>query len=369
MKTKKELLSVHYDEIGPELIIQTYDPDLNFHGVLVIDNTKRGLGKGGIRMTETVNTNEVCRLARAMSYKNALADLPFGGAKGGIAAHPRSLTKSRKKAMVQSFARSIAPYMPKRYVGAPDMNMAESEMAWIVEEVKNRKAVTGKPLRLGGLPHELGSTGYGVFLSSLVGLEHLKLLPHQACASIAGWGNVGSFAHKFLEESGVKIVAVSDSQGTAYREKGIEYEKLLKVKKKKGSVIHYPGAKKFKHEDIYEIITDILIPAAGPDVINSANVRKVKARMIVEGANISLGFGAEEKLFKKKILVIPDIIANAGGVISSYAEHTGKSQKQMFALIEKKITTNVEKLLIEAKRKNILPREAARLIARKRILS
>lgn len=370
-----------YDEIGPAYIIKVYDPKLNFHGVAVLDNLNLGLAKGGIRMTGTVSPVEVSRLARAMSYKNALAGLPFGGGKSGIMVDPKGMSLSKKKAIIQSFAKMLRPFVPQYYIAGPDINTTEREMQWFAEAHGEWESVTGKPANYvskkggktrRGLPHELGSTGFGVALSAKVALEFKEVNLSGAEITIAGYGNVGVFAHKFLEEWGAKIVAVSDSTGTIYDRSGLDFKKLSTAKAKKGSVLEYPAtatSKKLSRDVIYELSCDVMIPAAGPDVINDSNVDKVKAKIIVEGANIPMVEEYEKKLHKKDILIVPDIIANAGGVISSYAEYKGFDEKHMFKLVEEKIVPNVKEVLAFTAKGGHAPREAAIKIAKQRILA
>ncbi|PIT93230.1 MAG: Glu/Leu/Phe/Val dehydrogenase [Candidatus Harrisonbacteria bacterium CG10_big_fil_rev_8_21_14_0_10_38_8] len=384
-KQEKQENSINYDDIGPELVIETHDPKLGFKGVLVIDNTKRGMGKGGIRMSLSADSVEVSRLARAMTYKNALANLPFGGAKSGITIDGKNLTKENKKKIVQSFAKAIKPFVPHKYIAAPDINMGENEMKWFVEATGEWESITGKPadfcsveksptnaVKKGkkrcGLPHELGSTGYGVALSAIVAAEFIGKEIKDMRVSIAGYGNVGTFAHKFLQEKGAKIIAVSDSSGTIFNRDGIDYEDLIKVKTKTGSVNNYKDATKLTSNVIYTLTTDILIPAAGSDVINKENIKKIKAEIIIQGANIPMADEEEKYLHDRKTIIVPDIIANAGGVISSYAEYVGMNEKQMFNLVEKKIIPNVKEILKTSRAKKITPRKAALQIARKRIL-
>jgi len=161
------------DMLGPEKIIEVYNPKVGMHGFVVIDNTALGPGKGGIRMTPSVSEEEVARLARAMTYKNALAELPFGGAKSGIIANDRELTKLEKKEIVVAFSKALKGIIPREYVAAPDMNMAEEEMEWFSKANGSKKACTGKPKKMGGLPHELGSTGYGVAIATEVAVNFL----------------------------------------------------------------------------------------------------------------------------------------------------------------------------------------------------
>lgn len=371
---------VFKDEIGPAYIIQTYDPVLDFRGIVVIDNLNLGVGKGGIRMTEEVSVEEVFRLARAMTFKNALADLPFGGAKSGIIWNPRKHTLEEKKAVMESFARSLKAIVPKLYIAGPDINTSEHEMQWFAEANGNWKSATGKPAnycmkifgkgeKKCGIPHEFGSTGFGVVQSAKVALEFAGIKLEGATAAIAGFGNVGTFAMKHFEELGIKTIAVSDSRGTIRNPKGISYAKLIKFKESGRSVLEYEDAEKLGRDEIYELAVDALIPAATPDVINESNHKKIQAKTIIEGANIPMQVNYEEYLHKNGILVVPDIIANAGGVISSYAEYRGYNPKRMFETVEKKIIKNVRAVLRASQKQGLPPRQVAIEIAKKRIFS
>lgn len=356
-----------FDKFGPELLINVYDPRTGMRGFLVIDNTTLGPGKGGIRMTPNVSLEEVFRLARTMTWKNALAGIPFGGAKGGIIWN--SGTDSSKKKYVRAFARAIGDLIPKKYIAGPDVNSGEREMQWIAEALKDKKASTGKPTKMGGLPHELGSTGFGVAESAKIAMDLYGIDIKKARIGIEGFGNVGSFAFKFLSEAGASIVAVSDSRGTAYLENGgFEGTKLASIKKQRKSVSDYPKADKLEREAVFSLPLDVLVLATVTDVINESNKNLVKAKIIVEGSNIPMSEKIETEFFKKGILVVPDFVANAGGVISSYAEYMGYSPKKMFALVKEKINRSARSVLAESIRKNKNPREVGMKIARERVL-
>lgn len=349
------------------MIVKVYNQKFQTWAYLVIDSLKLGPGKGGIRMTPSVTEEEVSRLAHAMTLKNALAGIPFGGAKSGINFDPKTHTAKEKKEIVEWFARELKPLLVHSYIAGPDINMTEKEMAYFVQAVKNNRAATGKPKKLGGLPHELGSTGYGVAQAAKLALEFKKIPIKQASVAIEGYGNVGMFAHQFLQEMGAKIVAVSDSRGTVYLESGLDHKKLLKIKQQTGSVINYPSAKKLTHQEIFTLPVDVLIPAALPDVINENNVAQVKAKIIVEGANIPMQVKFEERLHEKNVLIIPDIVANAGGVISSYAEYKNFNSKKMFKLVEEKITASTEQMLKVLAKSKQTPRQIALKIAEKKL--
>ncbi len=365
---------IEYDDLGPEKIVDVYDPESGMRGFVVIDNTIRGPGKGGIRLTPTVTVEEVSRLARAMTLKCALSDLPFGGAKSGIVADDRKISEQKKKKLVEAFAKSLKNLSPSEYIAAPDMNTGEKEMAIYAKANGSMKSCTGKPSNLCvrpgeecGLPHEYGSTGYGVARSALVAIKELGKSPEKTTVAIEGFGNVGTFTMKHLEEEGVKIVAVSDSKGVTYNDKGLDYKKVYKTKEETGTVTNYKDGKKLNNEKLFGLEVDILIPGALPDVINEKNYKKIRAKAIVEAANIPINHDIEEKLHKRGVLIVPDIIANSGGVISSYAEYRGYNPKKMFSLVKNKIEKNTKLVLQRAKLKKISTRKASIEIALSRI--
>ncbi|MBT3406315.1 Glu/Leu/Phe/Val dehydrogenase [Candidatus Woesearchaeota archaeon] len=358
---------VDYDEVGPEKIIQVYDPKTKLRGVVVIDNTALGPGKGGCRMTPTVNEEEVKGLARAMTWKNAMADLPFGGAKSGIFANSKEITKEEKKSIVEAFGRALRGIAPAIYISAPDMYMGEEEMRQMAEAHGDHKCCTGKPLDMNGLPHELGSTGFGVAQSAFVAIEHLGLNCDQITFTVDGFGNVGTFAAKFLTERGAKFIAASDSKGVIYNPNGLDYDKLMCVKGEMGSVVKYDDGEVLPGEKIAEIKTDLFIPAAKPDIIHEANKDKVDAKIICCGANIPMSARIEEEMHEKGVLVVPDFVANAGGVISSYIESIDGKEEEVFPMIEDKVVKNTKLMLERAKEKGISARQAAIEIAKERI--
>ncbi len=356
-----------FDNIGPEKILEVYDAQSGMRGFLVIDNTCRGPGKGGIRMTPDVSREEVFGLARAMTFKNALADLPFGGAKSGIIADSKKISPKKKEEIVRAFSRALKSVCPSLYIAAPDMNIAEKEMKIFAEENGDLKSCTGKPKEIGGLPHELGSTGFGVAQATLIGIKHLNLNPENLNFTVEGFGNVGVFAAKFLTEKGLKLVGVSDSKGCLYQPNGIDFEKLFEVKKQTGSIINYGSGEIFSADKIVSLKTDILIPAAIPNLITEENFQEVKAKIIVEGSNIPMTAETEERLSQKGILIIPDIIANAGGVISSYVEYIRGNEEEMFKMIQEKIIKNTQEILKRSRDKKNIPRKIAMDIAKERI--
>ena len=273
-----------FDEFGPEKIFEVYDHKSGMHGFVVVDNSALGVGKGGIRMTPTVTIDEVASLARTMTWKNALADLPFGGAKAGIVADDRNISEEKKKGIVESFSRAIKPICPSYYVAGPDMNTGEQEMRWFADANGDWHSCTGKPssmcMRLFGkkgekcgIPHEFGSTGFGVYHATKIAAPFAGLDLRKASVAIEGFGNVGTFAMEYLSKE-TKVVAVSDSKGIIYNDKGLEYKRLMKVKKEKGTVTAYGSGRVIKEsKDIIPLDVDILVTAAIPDLIKREDVK------------------------------------------------------------------------------------------------
>jgi len=363
------------DNLGPEKLIEVYDQETGMHGFLVIDNTWLGVAKGGLRMTPGVSLEEVFQLARVMTYKNALAGLPFGGGKSGIVANVKKISLEEKFELIRSFSKAISHLCPAVYIAGPDVNTGEREMAEFVRANGSLKAATGKPADMCvkpgvecGIPHEFGSTGFGVVQVILEVLTFLGKNIKGMKVAIAGFGNVGTFAASLLDQQGAKIIAISDSSGTTYNPEGLNVQKIFDVKREKGTVVANPDGEKLKNEDIFTLNNvDILIPAALGGVITSKNAKGVRAKIIVEAANLPVTADAEAALTRRGALIIPDIIANAGGVISSYAEYRGYNPKQMFKLVERKIKRNVRMILEKSENEKITPRAAALEIARERL--
>jgi glutamate dehydrogenase (NAD(P)+) len=358
----KYMEHISIDEFGPEYVVRVSDPAIGMEGFLVIDSTVLGLGKGGIRMTSSVSEYEVYRLARTMTWKNALAGLPFGGAKGGI--RWSGGNDELKEQYVRSFARRIAPLIPVQYIAGPDVNTGEREMQWIAEEVGLWEAATGKPAHYCsgtkcGLPHEYGSTGFGVAIATVHALRLLGQEIMGARVAIEGFGNVGSFACKFLEERGAKIVGVADSRAAVYRESGFTHEELSALKNEKGTFAASQKDPVISREEFFALDVDVLIPATVTDVITAAIAPTIRARLIVEGANIPMQESIENELYQRGVFFVPDMVANAGGVISSYAEYRGYRPEEMFALIEEKIGKSVDSVIARSLEEKKNPRVIA----------
>jgi len=365
-------MSVVNDKFGPERVLKVYDPKIGMKGFLVIDNTALGPGKGGIRMTPNVTEEEVGRLARAMTWKNALAGIPFGGAKAGIVWEGG--TPEKKKQFIQSFARAIKPFLPKKYIAGPDVNTGEKEMQWFVEATGNWRSATGKPAGLCmkifgksgekcGIPHEFGSTGFGVAHAARVAAELTGIPLRGATVTIHGFGNVGTFAYQTLTQMGARVIALADSKTALLSPRGFSHPQLKKIIGARVKLEKYRGAKRVSSQEFWSTPVDILIPASVTDVINESNYGLLKAKIIVEAGNIPIRENIEEKLWKKGIVIVPDLAANAGGVISSYAEYRGYNPKKMFEMVERKITQSAKMVLEQSAKTKKNPREVAMSIA------
>jgi glutamate dehydrogenase (NAD(P)+) len=240
------------DKIGPEYVVEVYDPKIGMEGILVIDNTVLGPGKGGIRMTPNVTPEEIFRLARTMTFKCALVDLPFGGAKSGIVW--RGGDDTTKKEFIQTFAKAIKIFTPKKYIAGPDVGTGEKEMQWFVEATGDWRSATGKPenfcvqvynrWRKCGIPHEIGSTGFGVVVASKVAAEIVGLNLKNLRVSIHGFGNVGSFTWQFLTKEGARVIAIADKSGVIFSEEGFDQNLIGLLIKEKKEVINYSGKAK-----------------------------------------------------------------------------------------------------------------------------
>lgn len=349
-----------FDEIGPVKVIHLYSPKIPLRGVVVVDNTALGPAIGGVRVSPTVSLAEVLRLARTMTMKNAVAGLPHGGAKAGIIADPKSADKER---FFRVFARMIRDL--HEYIPGPDMGCDETSMAWIYDETGR---AVGLPEEIGGLPlDKLGATGFGLAECAEVAASFAGIELNGARVAVHGFGSVGKAAARFLTEKGAILVAVADSGGTLYNPAGIEPDALIREKQESGTVVSYPKGSRLLPEELFSLDCDILIPAATPDVIHEGNAAVVKARLILQGANIPATKTAEEALAQRGILSVPDFIANAGGVIMAAMEYAGKSEQEAFAAIAGRIRENTRLILEKSCGEKVLPRVAAIDLARARV--
>jgi glutamate dehydrogenase (NAD(P)+) len=300
-----------------------------FEGIRVIHSNILGPAKGGIRFAPDVHLDEVRALAAWMTWKCAVVDIPYGGGKGGVRCNPREMSKGEIERLMRGYTLAMLDvFGPNKDIPAPDMGTGPREMAWLMDEYSKahgttvNAVVTGKPLVLGGSLGRTEATGRGVMVSALAAMQKLKINPFQATCAVQGFGNVGSWAARLLEERGLKIVAISDHTGAFYDENGIDIVKAIEFRDNNGG--HLEGFKDAdRMDDPMDLLTldvDVLVPAAVEDVITAKNVDKIKAKLIVEGANGPTSAKADAIINEKGIMAVPDILANAGGVTVSYFE-------------------------------------------------
>ena len=299
-----------------------------YEGFRVIHSNILGPSKGGLRYDMSVHMDEVKALAAWMTWKCAVVDIPYGGAKGGIKCNPRQMSAGEIERLTRAYTFTMAEiFGPDRDIPAPDMGTGPREMAWLMDTYSRvqgmtvNSVVTGKPLVLGGSLGRAEATGRGVMVSTLAAMEKLKINPYQASIAVQGFGNVGSYASLLLEERGCRIVAISDLSGAYYNEKGIPVEHAIEYRdSNNGHLEGFEDAEIISGEDLLTLKVDVLVPAATEDVITTENAEKINARLIVEGANGPTSANADPIINDKGIMVAPDILANAGGVTVSYFE-------------------------------------------------
>jgi glutamate dehydrogenase/leucine dehydrogenase len=299
-----------------------------FEGYRVIHSNILGPSKGGIRYDPDVNIDEVKALAAWMTWKCAVVDIPYGGAKGGITCNPREMSAGEIERLTRAYTQAMIDIFGKdKDIPAPDMGTGPREMAWLMDQFSRNEGmtvhavVTGKPLVLGGSLGREEATGRGVMIATLAAMEKLKINPFNATCAIQGFGNVGSWAARLLQERGTKIVGISDLSGAFYNEHGIDIPAAIEYRNKNnGSLAGFDGAEPIPADELLLLDVDVLVPAAKEDVITVENAYGIKAKLIVEGANGPTSSKADAILNEKGIMAVPDILANAGGVTVSYFE-------------------------------------------------
>ena len=299
----------------------------HFEGYRVQHNVSRGPGKGGVRFHQDVTLSEVMALAAWMSVKNAAVNVPYGGAKGGIRVDPRNLTKGELERLTRRYTSEIGIIIgPNKDIPAPDVNTNEKVMAWMMDTYSMNTGatatgvVTGKPVDMGGSLGRREATGRGVFTVGSEAARQIGLPIEGARVAVQGFGNVGGIAGKLFAEAGALVVAVQDHSGGVANDKGLNVPKLLEHVAKTGGVAGFRGAESITSTEFWSCKCDIMIPAALEGQINKQNASKIKAKMVIEGANGPTTPEADDILQDKGVLVVPDVIANAGGVTVSYFE-------------------------------------------------
>jgi glutamate dehydrogenase (NAD(P)+) len=324
-----------------------------FTGYRVHHSVVRGPTKGGIRYHPDVTLDEVRALAMWMTWKCAIVGIPYGGAKGGVMCDPKTMSAGELERLTRRYATEIAVLMsPEGDIPAPDVNTNPQVMAWIMDTYSMHRGystpavVTGKPVEIGGSLGRTEATGRGVMFTTRQALKYRNIPQEGTTLVVQGFGNVGSVAAYLLEDRGCKVIAVSDSRGGVYNPKGLNARDVLRFKREAGTVVGYPGAERVTNEELLELECDVLVPSALENVITARNAPRIKARIIAEGANGPTTPEADEILYDRGILVVPDVLANAGGVTVSYFEWV--QGLQFFFWSEREINMQLREIMMRS---------------------
>lgn len=358
------------DEWGPEKIVAVSDVKTGMKGVLVIDNTSRGIGKGGARMQPGVTVEEIARLARVMTWKWAGVDLFYGGAKAGIRADPQS---PYKEEILRAFVRRLSNEVPREYVFGLDMGLTENDAAIIVDELGDRGSAVGTPYELGGVPYDqLGITGYGVaeVVDQAAGRQGLQ----GSRVAVQGFGAVGHAAASRLHELGYQVVAISTAQGAIADPNGLDIPELLRRRSESGDalVADFPELKIDQGDELF-VDAEIVVPSALQDVIDASAAERMGARLVVEGANLPTSPEAQQVLLRRGVTVVPDFVANAGGVVSAAFAMDARyspfraATESIFSTVSDKLRSNTVQVLDAAESRSVTSHEAARSLAQERV--
>lgn len=342
------------DTYGPARIIYIYEPRIALKGVLVIDNVAVGPAIGGLRMAPDVNVGECFRLARAMTLKNAAAGLAHGGGKSVLYGDPKMPARD-KECLIRAMACALRDCQD--YIFGPDMGTDETCMGWIRDEIGR---AVGLPESLGGIPlDKIGATGWGVRHAVEVAAPVAGFELSGARVVVQGFGAVGQHAARFLSGTGAVLVGAADSRGTLYDPQGIDVGALMDLKNLGKSVVDYPKGQKLDRDAVIDLECEVWVPAARPDVINEANVDRLRTRLVAQGANIPVTAAAEKTLHERGVLCLPDFIANAGGVICGALEYHGGWKGLVFDVVAEKVRANTEQMLRRVRQEGRLPRDIA----------
>ncbi len=374
LREPKRELSVHFPVKMDNGHVQM------FQGYRVQHNLGRGPAKGGIRYHQDVSLDEVRALAMWMTWKCAIADLPFGGAKGGVIVDPHKLSAGELERLTRRFASEISVLIgPEKDIPAPDVNTTPQMMAWIMDTISMAKGysvpavVTGKPLSVGGSAGRNAATGRGCMIVGMEACRKLGIEPSRATVAVQGFGNAGSIAAGLMQGKGFTIVAVSDSRGGIQNRAGLDVAAVIAHKQRTGSVVGFPGSEPVSNMALLELPVDVLIPAALESQITASNAGEIKAKLILEAANGPTTPDADAILAKRGITVIPDVVANAGGVTVSYFEWV--QDIQSFFWEEDEVNAKLERVMVKAfnttwdmaKKHNVPVRLGAYLVAVSRV--
>jgi glutamate dehydrogenase (NAD(P)+) len=377
----RKMLRMPAREITVHIPVQLDDGRLEvFTGYRVQHSIARGPAKGGIRFGPDVTLDEVRALASWMTWKCAVVNIPFGGGKGGVICDPGILSQVELERITRRYTAEILDYLgPEQDVPAPDMNTNEQTMAWIMDTYSMHKrhtvtaVVTGKPLDLGGSRGRTEATGRGCMLVTQEALKRFNMHVEDTCVVIQGFGNVGGMAARLMAKAGFKIVAIIEWDGAVYNKRGLDIEALMRHKKETGSILDFPESENRDRDEAMFIDCDVLLPAAKENVITSQNADRIRARILCEGANGPTTAVADSILGDKKIFVIPDILANAGGVTVSYFEWV--QDRQGFFWNEELVNKRLQEIMVNsfhdvvayAEKHGVYNRTAAYMLALHRV--
>ena len=351
------------DKLGPEKIIEIYETQTQLKAVLVVDNVAAGPAVGGVRMAPDVTVEECVRLARVMTLKNAAAGIRHGGGKSVVVADP-GMAIADKERLIRAFAHTIKDIAD--YIPGPDMGTDEVAMAWIRDEIDR---AVGLPREVGGIPlDEIGITALGLTVALEVAQDFCDMQIDGARVVVQGFGAVGKHAARLLAGKGAKLVAASDSRGCCFNADGVDVQALIEFKDAGHPVSEFGGGEALDRDAVLDTECEIWIPAARPDVLTADNIDRLKTLVLAEGANIPATLEAERILAERGVLVLPDFIANAGGVICAAVEWMKGTENQARVEVEEKIRANMTEVLTAARDQNKLPREAAMDMAQGRVL-
>jgi glutamate dehydrogenase (NAD(P)+) len=324
-----------------------------FTGYRVQHSNARGPGKGGIRYAPDVSLDEVRALASWMTWKCAVVNIPFGGAKGGVICDPKTMSQGELERMTRRYTASLIEFLgPEKDVPAPDVNTNEQTMAWIMDTYSMHMGqtvtgvVTGKPVNIGGSRGRREATGRGVSIVTLQSLKHLNMKPEDATVIVQGFGNVGSNSALLLWELGCKVIGIGEFDGGLFNANGIDISELMEWKARKGTIHGFPGAEPADKDELLTRRCDVLIPAATENVITSKNAEQIQARILIEGANGPTTVKADAILEAKGVFVVPDILANAGGVTTSYFEWV--QDRMGFFWTEDEVNQRLERIMVDS---------------------
>lgn len=347
------LLKVPFREINVHMPMEMDDGSLEiFVGYRIQHSQARGPMKGGIRYHPEVNLDEIRALAAVMTWKTALVGIPFGGAKGGVICNPKEMSQHELERLTRAFVGRLDENLgPNLDIPAPDVNTNSQVMAWVMDEYSRRHGytpgvVTGKPVELGGSLGRTEATGRGVMIVTMEALKDLKISPKGCKVALQGMGNVGGNAATFFAEQGCAVVGISDSRGGLYNPSGLNLTKVSMYKEETGSLDGFPEADYLSNRELLELPCDILVPAALEGVITEENAAGIKAKLLVEAANIPTTPGADKILNDKGVFIVPDLIANAGGVAVSYLEWTQNLQSAYWE--EERVNRKLRKIMLDA---------------------